>query len=111
VATSAEVRRMMLVHLGVIDPVENPSAELASLADLWITAARGMLLETGLCWWDEDAVPDAVLTPFVRYAGALSPQSFGRGGKGFESYEIPSRQQLAALKSSEERGDVRGEYS
>lgn len=102
---------MMLAHLGVIDPVENPEAEISSLADLWITAARGNLTELGLCWWDVDDVPAAALMPFVRYVSSLSPQSFGRGGKGFESYEEPSRRQIAALKSSEERETTVGEYS
>lgn len=110
-ATKADLRRMILTHLMVIDSTDNPDAEQSKLIDLWIDGARGQLLEKGLCWWDEDVIPTSVLVPLVRYVGSLSPQSFGRGGKGYESYEKPSLMQLAALKSSEQRETVRGEYS
>lgn len=102
---------MVLTHLTVIDSTESPDAEQASLADLWIDGARGQLLEAGLCWWDEDDIPASVLVPFARYVASLSPQSFGRGGKGYEAYELPSRRQIAALKSSDQREVVPTDYS
>lgn len=108
--TKADLRKMMLTHLTVIDPTENPDAEQALTADLWIDTARAFLSELGLVWWDEDAIPDAVALPLSRYCASLSPSSFGRAGKGFETYEAPSRQMLATLKSSPQRETIRSEY-
>lgn len=110
-ATKADLRRMVLSHLTVIDATEDPDAEQQRLVDLWIDGARAILLERGLCWWDENDIPAAVTVPLTRYIAALSPSSFGRQGKGFEAYEPISLRQIAALKSSEQREDVRGDYS
>jgi hypothetical protein len=110
-ATKADLRRMVLSHLAVIDATEDPDPEQASLVDLWIDGARGQLVEKGLCWWDEDAIPTAALVPLVRYVASLSPASFGRAGKGYEAYESLSLRQIAALKSDERREDVRGDYA
>lgn len=109
-ATKADLRRMVLTHLTVIDPSEDPDPEQTRIADLWIDGARAMLLESGLCWWDEDSIPTNVTIPLSRYVAALSPSSFGRAGKGFESYEAISLRQIAALKSSAQREDVQGQY-
>ena len=73
---------MMLAHLTVIDATEDPETEVARTADLWIDTARAMLLERGLCWWDADAIPDAIVGPFAIYCASLSPGTFGRAGKG-----------------------------
>ncbi len=110
-ATKADLRRMMLAHLKVIDATETPSSEHASMADLWIDAARGMLLEDSLCWWDEDAIPAAVTIPFAYYVAGLSCAAFGKNGKGYEAGVAPARTRIAALKSSDQRDTVRGEYS
>lgn len=110
-ASKSDLRRMVLSHLTVIDATEDPDAEQQRLADLWIDGARANLLERGLCWWDEDDIPPSVQVPLVRYIAALSPSSFGRGGKGYEAYEALSLRQIAALKSSEQRPVVRGDYS
>lgn len=109
--TKADLRRMVLAHLTVIDATETPDAERAALANLWIDAGVGLLSEKGLVWWDEDDIPAAVLVPLVRYIASLSPSSFGRGGKGYEAYEGPSRVQIAALKSGETREVVPTDYS
>lgn len=109
-ATKADLRRMVLSHLTVIDATEDPDAEQQRLADLWIDGARAQLLELGTCWWDENDIPTSVMIPLVRYIASLSPGSFGRAGKGYEAYEAVSRRQIAALKSSESRETVKGEY-
>lgn len=108
--TKADLRRMILSHLTVIDDTENPSAEQARLADLWIDGARSMLTEKACCWWDEDDIPEAVSIPLTRYVSALSCGAFGRRGKGFEADEIPARAMIAGLKSSEQREEQRAEY-
>lgn len=101
---------MVLSHLTVIDATENPDPEQQRLADLWIDGARALLLEKTLCWWDADAIPDAVMVPLCRYIASLSPSSWGRAGKGYEAYEAVSLRDLAQLKSSAQRETVRGEY-
>lgn len=109
--TKAQLRRSVLASMTVIDPEETPSADHASLLDLTIDGARAILLEKGLCWWDEDAIPDAVFIPFSRFVRALSCTDFGRGGKGYEAEAEPARIAIAGLKSSDEREDVPGDYS
>lgn len=110
-ASKADLRRMMLAHLTVIDPEENPSAQQASLADLWIDAGVAALQEDGLVWWDLDGeIPAAVTAPLAHYCAGLSPQTFGRGGKGYEAYLAPAKAKIASLKSSEELETTRVQY-
>ena len=110
-ATKTEFRRMLLAHLTVIsETTVAPAPETGALADLFIDGARALLLEKGLCWWDEDDIPDAVTLPLMRYVAALACSSFGKRGKGFEEQEDPARRAIAALKSGDERPTVRAEY-
>lgn len=109
-ATKADLRRMLLAHLTVIDATGSIPAEMGSLADLWIDGARAQLLEKGLCWWDENDIPAAVTIPLTQYVGAKACRAFGRLGKGYEADEAPALQQLAGLKSSEERPTATGRY-
>lgn len=109
-ATKADLRRMILSHLTVIDETENPSAEQASLLDIFIEAARGELMEKGLIWWDDATIPAAVLIPFRAYVAGQCCAEFGRGGKGYEERVDTARARLAGLKSSEQREELRGEY-
>ena len=108
--TKADLRRMILSHLTVIDETESPNADQSSLLDLWIDNARAMLLEVGLCWWDDDAIPASVTIPLVMYVAGLCCGSFGRAGKVYEAGAGSGRRQIAALKSSEVREEQRAVY-
>lgn len=110
-ATKTDFRRMVLSHLTVIDATEDPDAEQVALLDPIIDGARGLLLQRGLCWWDDDPIPTEVSLPFRDYVCAMAATSFGRGGKGYEAAAVPARREIAALKSSEQREVVRGEFS
>jgi hypothetical protein len=110
VATKADLRRLILMHLTVIDETENPSAEQASLLDLYIDGCRAELLEKGLCWWDEDDIPAAVTLPLRAYVAGFCAPDFGRSGKGYEEGVDPARARLAALKPTEQREETRAEY-
>lgn len=110
-ATKATLRRLVLAHLRVIDATTTTApAELSSLVDIFIDAARATLLEKGLCWWDEDDIPDAVLIPLRAYVAAISCSDFGKAGKGYEGKERPALKEIAALKSTAEREVVRVDY-
>lgn len=108
--TKAQLRRMILTHLRVIDPEDSPSAGQASQLDLWLDSARAALLQRGICWWDEDDVPAEVCVPFTKYVAAQCCSAFGKAGKGFEASEIPAANEIAALKSSEQRPTTRADY-
>jgi hypothetical protein len=108
--TKADFRAMVLTHLTVIDPEDTPSAEQAQRLDQWIDGARALLLERGLCWWDENDIPAAVTVPLTRYVAALSCAAFGQRGKGYEQFEVPARREIASLKPSEDRETTRVEY-
>lgn len=109
--TKADFRAMVLRHLTVIDATEDPDAEQQRAIDTWIDGARGLLLEKGLCWWDENDIPTAVTVPLTWVVAGLACGSFGRAGKGFEVGVSTGRIQIASLKSSAQRETVRGEYS
>lgn len=108
--TKADLRKLILSSMTVIDPEENPSGEQAKALDVYIDGARGTLLELGLCWWDEDAIPDAVLVHLSRYVRAQCCSDFGRTGKGYESYEDVAIRRLSALKPPAQRETVPAEY-
>lgn len=108
--TKADLRRRVLSHLTVIDATEDPDSEQAATLDPIIDDVRAMLLEKGLCWWDEDIIPQAVMLPLRNYICAHACGAFGRAGKGYEAFEPIARRQIAALKSSDQREVVKGEY-
>ncbi|HEY9219543.1 MAG TPA: hypothetical protein VIO94_15960 [Phenylobacterium sp.] len=109
-ATKADLRRLVLGHLTVIDPTDDIAAEQATLLDLFIDGATAELKERGLCWWDADEIPSEVTLPLMRYVAALSCASFGKRGKGYEADKDPASRAIAALKSSEAREELRGHY-
>lgn len=109
--TKADLRRLTLAHLKVIAAVTSaPSATQDTLCDLYIDGARGLLLEVGLCWWDEDSIPEAVIIPLSRFVASQACAAFGKNAKGYEEQEYPARKQIAALKSSGDRETVRQDY-
>ena len=110
-ATKADLRRLILTFMTVIDETENPSPEQASLLNIFIDSARGVLLEKGLCWWDEDDIPASVLLPLRKFVASLCCGDFGRAGKGYEEGQAAAYVSLASLKSSDQREVVQGEYS
>lgn len=108
--TKADLRVLMLAHLRVIRAGETPAAEIASLADLYIDGGRGLLMEEGLVWWDEDDIPEAVSIPLAHYCAGMAAVSFGKGGKGYEAQGGAAKIAIAGLKSGEDRETVRGDY-
>lgn len=109
--TKADLRRMMLAHLKVIGSTDTPSSEQASMADLWMDGARALLAEEGLCWWDADAVPDAVTLPFVIYTAGLCCSAFGKNGKGYDAMVPGAEKQLRKIRAKAQIDEVPGEYS
>lgn len=108
--TKADLRVLMLAHLRVIRAGETPAAEIATLADLYIDGGRALLLEDGLCWWDEDDIPEAVSIPLAHYCAGMAAVSFGKGGKGYDALGTAAKIAIAGLKSGEDRETVRGDY-
>lgn len=110
-ATKAQLRRLVLAELKVIAAVTTaPTAEIGALCDLYIDGGRAELLEKGLCWWDEDSIPDAVSVPLAKYIASQACAGFGKDGKGHEAKERPALKKIAALKSTAQRETVRAEY-
>ena len=102
---------MVLAHLKVIAAVTSaPSAAQATLCDLWIDGARGLLLERGLCWWDENDIPASVTITLTEYIAAKACGAFGKNGKGYEEKEQSSWTMIASLKPSEQRETMRPDY-
>lgn len=108
--TKADLRRIILGHLTVIDPEGDVEADQASMLDIFIDGGTAELKEKGLCWWDDDAIPAAVTLPLMRYIAALSCKAFGKGNKGYEADKDQARKDIAALKSTEERPEQQAEY-
>lgn len=110
-ATKAALRLLVLRELKVIGTVATAASPAQMrVCDEYIDGARAALLEGGLCWWDEDDIPEAVKVPLSKFVAAQACAAFGKDGKGHEAKEIPARKRIAALKSSEERETVRQDY-
>lgn len=96
--TRAEAIRQALENLQVIDAISNPSAEDSEAVGRRLDQVRAALLEKGLCWWDEGAIPDSVAAAFCRLVAQNSADMFGK------AYD-PGRAvaAIAAMKSPDER--------
>jgi hypothetical protein len=106
----ADFRKLVLTHLTVIDGTEDPSADDAATMDLFIDGVRAELLENGVCWWGEDAIPTAVSVPLMLVVAAQAACSFGKAGRGHEAQEDGGRKRLNRLRSTEERPTTQVEY-
>ena len=110
-ASKTDLRRMVLLELKVIAHVtQAPSQTQAQTCDLWIDAGRAMLLEAGLCWWDEDDIPQSVMIPVSKYIASQCCGAFGKDGKGHEAKEPLALVKLAELKPSAHRETTRADY-
>jgi hypothetical protein len=106
----SDFRKLVLKHLTVIDGTEDPSAEDAADADLFIDGVRANLLERGVCWWSEDDIPTAVSMPLMLVVAGRACRSFGKAGRGHEAEGAEAMKELNALRSTEERPTVQVEY-
>lgn len=103
--TRSEAIRQVLEDLTVIDGVTNPSAEDSVTVGRRLDQARAFLTTRGLCWWDEDSIPDDVSTAFCAIVAARAAAAFG---KTFDASGALG--EIASLKSGEERPPVRVQY-
>lgn len=107
-ATRAELITYTLRHMGVLDPIEEPSAEDEEAVGVWADAVRAELLELGSCWWDEDAIPAAVLGPLIILVGSRACFTFGKPQFGNDWADGMRR--INSLASSEERPVTQAVY-
>lgn len=103
--TRAELIRQVLENLRVVDAISAPAPEDASRVGRRLDQERARLTEVGLCWWEAEAIPDAVAGPFSDLVAERCANIFGK------QYAAPNGQkEIAALKSSENRPPQTAEY-
>lgn len=103
--TRAEAIRQVLEDLRVIDPSDEPEAADERTVGRRFDQQRARLSEIGLCWWDADAMPDAVAGAFCALVASASASAFN---KQYDATKAQSA--IAAVKSSERREPVRTDY-
>lgn len=103
--TRAEAIKQVLENLTVLGAGEQPEAEDAETVGVRLDQERARLVETGLCWWDADAIPASVAAAFCRLVAGQSADAFGK------VYDASGAQAaIAAMKSGEGREPVRADY-
>lgn len=82
----------------------------ADQIDRGVQSARAELIELGLCWWPDDAIPAACAFPFKLIVAAQLCLPLGKAGQGYEQGDEGGRARLAKLKPSTNIGPLRVDY-
>lgn len=107
-ATRSDLIRQVLEDLAVIDAISNPDANDSAAVDRRADRVTARLRELGLCWWDEETIPDAVMPALGLLVANEAAPTFGKGRD--MSAEAKALRDLAKLKNTEERPIVRTEF-
>lgn len=108
--TKTQLRQRIAEHLRVYSPDVELSADLASRIDTSIDDARAELMELGLCWWGEDAIPQSVALPMTLIVSAQACIKVGKMGQGYESGDGDGRTRLSRLKGTMDIGTMSTDF-
>lgn len=103
--TRQEAIRQALEELGIISPIDNPSAEDARVVGRRLDQERARLIERGLCWWDEDDIPASVADAFCCLVASCCQGVMGRAYTARRG-----ETDIAAVKSSDRIEPQQAEY-
>lgn len=108
--TKITLRERVAEHLRISSPDRELDAATAARIDASIADARAELMERGLCWWGEDAIPNSVVFALTLICSAQAAAKTGRMGQGYEDGDGEGRIRLAALKPTADVMPVMAEY-
>ena len=108
--TKVELREDVGEELKVYSPDQEMSADVAARIDRSIRRVRATLIEKRLCWWPENAIPEAVAIPLTWIVAAHACTKFGKAGQGYEAGDARGRAELALLKTPANVETVNPDY-
>jgi hypothetical protein len=76
--TNTELYTLVAEELGLIG-VESLDADTSDKISRRASKARAWLIEEGLCYWIDDAIPDAASLPYTQIVAGQCAEIFGRG--------------------------------
>lgn len=107
-ATRTDLIRQVLEDLTVIDAISNPEANDTAAVDRRADTITSLAKERGLCWWDEDSIPDYVMPFLVKLVANESAPAFGK--PQIDTLSHPGWRGLASVKNTDEITPQRPDY-
>lgn len=108
--TKVQLRQRVAEELKVYSPDQELSADAASRIDTSIDDTRALLIEKRLCWWGENAIPQACAIPLTWVVAAYACTKLGKAGQGYEGGDARGRAELALLKTPTDVSTVNPDY-
>ena len=85
--TNAELRVLAAEELGIKAGTMSLTSDQDDFINRRLTPMRAWLIEEGLTYWPEDAIPDAAAIPMAKILAGQCAELFGRGPKADDPYE------------------------
>ena len=84
--TNAEMYVLVGEELGIIQGNEVMSADDSDKISRRAAKVRSWLIEESLCYWLDDAIPDAAALPYAQIVAGQCAEMFGRGPNSSTPY-------------------------
>lgn len=108
--TKVQLRDRVARHLKIkAKDLELDAADADAIDDA-IDDARAELIEKGLCWWGEDAIPQSCVFALKLIVSSQYCMSGGKAGQGYEPGDADGCVRLATLKPPADINPVRVSY-
>ncbi len=108
--TKVDLRHRVAKHLRIYSKDVELDPATAADIDESIDDTRAELMEKGLCWWGEDAIPQSAAFPLVLIVSAQACAKVGKMGQGYEQGDEGGRSRLAQIKSSTDIAEGTADY-
>jgi hypothetical protein len=77
--TNTEIYTLVAEELGLIGGAESLSADDSDKISRRAAKVRSWLVEEALCYWVDNAIPDAATLPYAQIVAGQCAEIFGRG--------------------------------
>lgn len=77
--TNTDLYKLAAEELGIVGAGEALSADLSDVISRRASRVRSWLIEEGLIYWLDDAIPDAAALPYAQVIAGQCAEAFGRG--------------------------------
>ncbi len=77
--TNVELYQLVAEELGIVGAGESLSADVSDMISRRAAKVRNWLIEEGLVYFIDDAIPDAAALPYAQVVAGQCAEAFGRG--------------------------------
>jgi hypothetical protein len=77
--TNTDLYTLVAEELALISNGETLDANTSDMISRRASRVRAWLIEEGLCFWLDDAIPDAAALPYAQVVAGQCAEAFGRG--------------------------------